>query len=344
VTTGTLTYRPQLDGLRAVAVMAVLFTHFWHLDSGAGRMGVRLFFVLSGYLITSILLRDGLTLSFYVRRAARLWPAFYLALLIAWGLDLNGIRWSWKWHAAQLSNVFLARHGSWAIAWPIDHLWSLNVEEQFYLVWPILIALTPRRLIVALLWLIGLTAPIYRSVVGNEFTNLLPFASLDALAAGGLIAVASRRLIPHIRDPGDGNFKFTALGWIGAAASPLVVRACFGPASPWLSEVIEVGSLVSFCALVLKASEGFSGLTGKVLGSPLLIGLGKISYGVYLYHQFVKAAFFHFGWPYHNGPLTFLACGATTILVAWLSYHCLEHPLREAVSRGTFGTRSAQPS
>jgi peptidoglycan/LPS O-acetylase OafA/YrhL len=327
VTTGPLTYRPQLDGLRAVAVVAVLFTHFWYLDSGAGHMGVRLFFVLSGYLITSILLHEGLTLSFYVRRAARLWPAFYLALLIAWALDLNGIRWSWKWHAAQLSNIFLVRHGNWTIAWPIDHLWSLNVEEQFYLVWPILIGLTPRRLIVPLLCLIALVAPIYRAVLGDEFTNLLPFASLDALAAGGLIAVASKRL-----------------GWLGLATSPLVVWAIFGGAPQWLSEVIEVGTLVSFCALVLKASEGIGGLTGKMLGSRLLIGLGKISYGIYLYHLFVKAAFSHFGWPYDNGPLTFFACSATTILIAWLSYHFLEHPLREVVARATFRMTSAQPS
>jgi peptidoglycan/LPS O-acetylase OafA/YrhL len=183
-------------------------------------------------------------------------------------------------------------------------------------------------LIVPLLWLIALAAPVYRSVVGDEFTNLLPFASLDALAAGGLIAVASRR----------------RLGWLGLAASPLVVWAIIGGAPPRLSEVIEVGTLVSFCALVLKASEGIGGATGKVLGSRLLIGLGKISYGVYLYHLFVKAAFSHFGWPYDNGPLTFLACSATTILIAWLSYHFLEHPLREVVSRATFRMTSAQTS
>ena len=327
VTTAPLAYRPQLDGLRACAVAGVLFSHFWVKESGAGHMGVRLFFVLSGYLITSILLREGLTFSFYLRRAARLWPAFYMALLVAWALDLDAIRWSWKWHALQLSNVFLARHASWLIAWPIDHLWSLNVEEQFYLVWPIVIGLTPRRFIVPLLWLVAFVAPAYRFVVTDEFLNLLPFASLDALAAGGLLAVTSWRL-----------------GWLGLAASPLVVFGILGDAAPWRSQVIEIGTLLTFCALVQKASDGFTGLTGEVLGSRLMIGLGKISYGIYLYHLFVMAAFYRFGWPYAAGPPTFLSCSITTIIIAWFSYRFVERPLREAATRATSRMVGAQPA
>src|ERR1700730_7417958 len=127
VSEAAITYRPQLDALRTFAVFGVLGSHYWLKESLLGHFGVRLFFVLSGFLITSILLQRGSTLAFYARRAARLWPAFYLCLAFALLLDLDGYRTSWKWHAAQLTNIFLSRHGTWDLAWPAAALWSLNV-------------------------------------------------------------------------------------------------------------------------------------------------------------------------------------------------------------------------
>jgi peptidoglycan/LPS O-acetylase OafA/YrhL len=126
---GRIAYRPQLDALRTFAVFSVLISHYWLKESLLGHFGVRLFFVLSGFLITSILLQRGSTWTFYVRRVSRLWPAFYLCLALALLFDMPGYRQSWKWHAAQLTNVYVSLHGTWESAWPAAPLWSLNVEE-----------------------------------------------------------------------------------------------------------------------------------------------------------------------------------------------------------------------
>jgi peptidoglycan/LPS O-acetylase OafA/YrhL len=147
----------QLDGLRAVAVGAVMLQHFW-LGAGLfdfGAMGVRLFFVLSGFLITGILLKSRELLDsgeqrpsfalgrFYIRRFLRIFPLYYAVLLAAWLLRLWGTRGEMGWHLAYLTNVDLFLRGRW---WgDISHFWSLAVEEQFYLVWPLVILLAPRR-------------------------------------------------------------------------------------------------------------------------------------------------------------------------------------------------------
>jgi peptidoglycan/LPS O-acetylase OafA/YrhL len=139
-----LDYLPRLDGVRALAVGGVLVTHFmWFLEPiqtmELGRTGVRLFFVLSGFLITRILLdyRSRMSVGeaarhFYWRRFLRLAPPFYLAVTVALILNLANMREDWPWHVFYLSNFLLAARGS---VEPVGHLWSLAVEEQFYLVW-----------------------------------------------------------------------------------------------------------------------------------------------------------------------------------------------------------------
>src|SRR4051794_35296056 len=121
-----------------------------------GHLGVFLFFVISGYLITGILLRgrqrivagDGsrgqLLRSFYIRRTLRIWPAFYAVLAIAWLCDLTGLRDTIWWHATFTSNILFYIKNEW-LPWPTAHLWSLSVEEQFYLLWPLLILSVPER-------------------------------------------------------------------------------------------------------------------------------------------------------------------------------------------------------
>lgn len=155
-------YMPQLDGLRAIAVGAVMLHHFLPLARFVpydfitlGDLGVRLFFVLSGFLITGILLRcksDVANLGahsrhplrmFYVRRFLRIFPVYYLALGFAALLNLPTVRDSLPWHAAYLSNVFFARSGQFN--GPLSHFWSLAVEEQFYFIWPWLIVFAPSR-------------------------------------------------------------------------------------------------------------------------------------------------------------------------------------------------------
>lgn len=268
---GTLSYRPQLDALRTFAVLSVLISHYWLKESLLGHFGVRLFFVLSGFLITSILLKRGSTWAFYRRRAARLWPAFYLCLAFALLFNLPGYRENWKWHAAQLTNILVSLHGTWDLTWAAAPLWSLNVEEQFYFLWPFVIATVPRRMLPLIFGCIILVAPLYR-IVGAELglnevaLAALPPASLDALGAGALMALWPR------------NWVY----WMGGVCAPLVLLVFIPDLhSLWINELIEFGLLPVFCALVLG---GYQGAFRPLQWTPLP-ALGRISYGIYLYHM-----------------------------------------------------------
>ncbi|RUX02716.1 acyltransferase, partial [Mesorhizobium sp. M2A.F.Ca.ET.037.01.1.1] len=149
----------QLDALRGVAVTLVLYSHFLAPggSSFVGHLGVRLFFVLSGFLITRLLLdaRDtsafasGPALrSFYARRMLRIFPPYFAVLALAWFASEQS-RPSLAWHALYLSNFWYARQNDWT-PWLLCHFWSLSIEEQFYLAWPLIVLLAPRRRIEAI--------------------------------------------------------------------------------------------------------------------------------------------------------------------------------------------------
>lgn len=303
-------YRPQLDSLRALAVSCVLLTHFWMPDVGAGDIGVRLFFVLSGFLITKILLEERPTpQEFYGRRALRLLPAFYLALGFAFVLNLSDIRATWVWHVFNLTNVLLFRTGAWE-PWVTDHLWTLNVEWQFYLIWPFVLLAIPRRALVYAASLLLLIGPTYRAFIEYETQRGLPFAALDAFAAGALLVL--------YRGPSKPVYL------LGLALSPFLIWGLFQS-----NEVVQLGSLPTCIALILAGWRGDL----KALELPQLIELGKISYGVYLYHLFIWGFFYYrFGWV-QRGPMLFVCLSAITISAAWLSYYQLETPLRNLGNR-----------
>jgi peptidoglycan/LPS O-acetylase OafA/YrhL len=318
-------YRPQLDGLRAVAILGVLISHLSGWLPNAGDLGVRLFFVLSGFLITSILLNGMPASDFYLRRAARLWPAFYLALSLALLLDLKGMRATWTWHAMQLTNLYFALHPGWGSVWPADHLWTLNVEVQFYLVWPLVIGMTPRKVLAPVVAALIVLGPLWRlgtALMGtNEFvTWLMPFAYLDALGIGALLALQCRLL------------KF---GWL---AAPVFLYGLF--ADGGLGELTNLASLLTFAWATLAASDG----TISPLQTPSVVYFGRISYGVYLYHLFVLATLRQLGWPSAVGWQTLLTVGALTVVVAASSYHFVERPIRDAVAGFVRARRTASPA
>ena len=203
-------YMPQLDGLRAFAVGAVLIHHFFRPPRIGGvdfaLLGVWLFFVLSGFLITGILLRSrdqidhggcqrGQVLrQFYARRFLRIFPLYYLVLALAATLNLGDVRDTIFWHLAYLSNYLFATQRYWGAV--TAHFWSLSVEEQFYILWPALILFAPRQLLLKLIISAIAIGPIFRVVAHfldfNWIARLtvLP-ASLDALGLGALLAYCS---------------------------------------------------------------------------------------------------------------------------------------------------------
>jgi peptidoglycan/LPS O-acetylase OafA/YrhL len=317
---------PQLDGLRALAVTFVMAFHFVPgVDRYAplGSIGVRLFFVLSGFLITRILLQSrswptGHALRiFYARRALRIFPLFYLVLALAAVIDIGPVRQTIGWHVAYLTNIYLFDRGSWHGS--ISHLWSLAVEEQFYLVWPIVILATAERRLPAMIAAAIVAAPLTRLLVGGPMQSVLPTSCLDSLGAGALLALPAMR--------------HTAIGIGLAAGLPLLAASLAlryaGVTGVPLEVALDLGVSLSSAWLVGGAINGFSGSAGRCLSLRPVVYLGTISYGVYLFHGFMPyvlgryvTGFVDMPWPLRAAVLT-----AATVAIASVSWRWFEKPL-----------------
>jgi peptidoglycan/LPS O-acetylase OafA/YrhL len=311
-----LHYRPQLDSIRCFALFGVLYSHWWNSKSVAGYLGVRLFFALSGFLITKLLLEDPSLLRFYLRRAARLLPAYYLTLAVALVLNLPGLRATWWWHFAMLTNIYFYLQGGWEGPWPADHLWSLSVEWQFYLVYPLIVMALPRRSLPFVLTGIVAVGLLYNLLTKDDVIGVLPFASVDALAVGALMAIYTGPRRP--------------IYIAGALLSPFVVWALFS-----YNFVAGAVSIFCFAAIVLAAWHG--ALTW-IEFRPLIF-IGRISYGFYLFHLFVWAAIM----PYLNLGTGFRLMAILSIITgsfAWLSFRFIETPFRSWANRGLLGRKN----
>ncbi|MHC2454854.1 peptidoglycan/LPS O-acetylase OafA/YrhL [Rhizobium leguminosarum] len=326
---------PQLDGLRAIALLSVFYSHFWQESSNLGHIGVRFFFVLSGFLITNILLdvkghdnhTAGITV-FFARRAARIWPPYFLTLGFCWlaagPLRLPMMQESLPWHALFLSNIWYATHGS--EPWALGHLWTLAVEEQFYLIWPFVILALPSRHFLKLCGALVSCTVLYRVcafALGKvDEANALPFDSIDALAAGAALSFLSA----------EGWSAPRWLLWlsvpVGLAGSIMQIAFDLGNLVQWV--VLEAALVLPLAAIVAVASKG---QFLKILANRSLSGLGRISYGAYLFHLpvwavlFASSARFGVGDFFSRGPLTMLVAGSLSVLTALVSWIMVERPV-----------------
>jgi peptidoglycan/LPS O-acetylase OafA/YrhL len=327
----------RLDGLRAIAVIAVIQQHWGPAlinQIGPGGFGVNCFFVLSGFLITSMLLRardagdrlSGLTV-FYVRRALRIFPAYYAMILVA-SLITEDVRRDWPWHAAYLSNMKLAIDQAWPGS--AAHLWSLSVEEQFYLLWPALVLFLPRHSIDRTILALVLTAPLARFVVltatgGNQFAaaNSL-VGAIDCLALGGWLAC--RRLqsdVPLPRWLFGAGAAVWILGWVIARIEPgSRIPLLFGGTS----------AALMFVWVIDRVSANARG-TEWLAWRPLVY-IGTVSYGVYLVHNFVPrlttlVAPGVGSWMYQHGVGPLVAITIVSIALASASWYLVERPVSD---------------
>jgi len=338
------TFRPDVEGLRGIAILFVLLFHAELAPVPGGFVGVDVFFVISGFLITGLLLRERQRtgridlVGFYGRRVRRLMPAALatvavvlpVASAILVPLDRPGLALDGAAAAASVANIrFAAAAGDYFAAVgspsPFLHFWSLSVEEQFYLVWPFLLLLGMRvgrpRLGAALVLGLVLAASFAACLLLTDAAPgwafyLLPTRAWQ-LATGGLLAIAGVTLA---RLPG---LPMAALGWWGLAAvlaAPLVVDP--SAAYPGVTALLPT---LGTAALIAAGER--RGSPARLLSVGPLRFLGRISYSLYLWH-----------WPILVLPAVAVAAPlepgvrvalvAASVVVATISWACIEEPFR----------------
>ena len=338
---------PSLDGLRAVAVLMVILSHAsaWSnlpkngalhaavVVVGQGGLGVSIFFVISGFLITTLLLQEEDRTGtihlrrFYFRRTFRIFPPFYaylaIAAVVAW-LCHRAL----SWHLLLMSAGYVTNFVPYAWVgdrpsfWYLAHTWSLAVEEQFYLLWPFLLVLVPRRRAVQLSVAVLLTAPLLRLAayellpiyrVAEQWYHLLPSA-LDLLVFGGLFALINR--IPAARSRMIGMLHPALL--LPAAGFLLVSGLLMAHMPPWFGSLAVI-STTGVCVVLLLACvvRRPATLPGRFLNWAPLRHIGLVSYSLYLWQQM-------FTGPYWT-PTGWLNVAAI-FAAAELSFWCVERP------------------
>jgi peptidoglycan/LPS O-acetylase OafA/YrhL len=330
-------YRPDIDGLRAVAVVAVIIFHAFPTYLPGGFVGVDIFFVISGFLITQILLidlNDGTfnAATFYARRIRRIFPALIVVLIAVFALG---------WHfllpielASLCKNIFasaffsanlmlLTESGYFdldAHMKPLLHLWSLGIEEQFYLLWPLILWLIPRR------WLVpAITSMLAGSFVLNlalidhypSATFYLPFTRAWELLAGALLTQLPRQ--------GRRTAELLGMSGLSAITASVFLFNSHTAFPGWAAIVPVIGTMLALM------SEG-SFVSRLVLTHRTAVNVGLISYPLYLWHWplLVFADIYKF-----SRPLTDIQRGlviVTTFVLARLTYKLLERPIRMAGS------------
>jgi peptidoglycan/LPS O-acetylase OafA/YrhL len=365
-------YFPELDGLRFVAFMMVFLFHRGIPESLLIRLvgrqagwaflfnggyGVQLFFILSGYLITSLLLREEARYgrislrAFWIRRILRIWPLYYLIIAVGFGLlpPLAGESGTRAYSDAMRVHFvpFLLFLGNWTMALirPIAYdwlsiLWSVCVEEQFYLIVPVMIALiAPRYRVAAVVVLMaGAIATRWYCARLNDAQPLIVFntlAQFDTLLSGVLLSlvVGWDRARPRLTV------------WLRWLQWPLYLVIVWGMSHPDLGRGTPLHRTWDFvgvwlCGLgIIMVAVWGSGWPRAVLSYSRIVWLGKISYGLYMYHEIVlwarKTIYLKLPWFANRDELLSMAALALTIAMAAASYYGFEKRFLELKRKWT---------
>jgi peptidoglycan/LPS O-acetylase OafA/YrhL len=278
-------YNRALDGVRALAILAVVSFHCVTPWGSGGFLGVDVFFVLSGYLITTLLAaehREGKIEigAFYARRALRLYPT--LLLLLGAYLALGPILWpnDERWLVAALNAVYLMDYALawWGVHGAIGHTWSLGVEEKFYLLWPLVlpILLRTRRPIA---WLLAsyVAVTAWRYFVTFEWGWAQAYFSFDTRASGILLG-AIAALVPFRVSRPAVMIAGTALAI--AVLVPIIATTPFSVPANGVTLAITLAELSAFILICYVREHPNS----SVLASSPMVHVGRLSYGIYLWH------------------------------------------------------------
>ncbi len=318
---------PFLDGIRGVAILLVLIHHAnktgqislldtWFMNfTQSCWVGVDLFFVLSGFLITGILLDTKTSghffKSFYARRIVRIFPLYYLTLFLyfyvyqpffaAGDMDLRALKDDQLWYWAYLSNVHTSMHGTWPRAGHMIHLWSVSIEEQFYMLWPTVVFFASRKRLkfICLCCLVG--SPLLRALLMASYAGPIPTyvssaTRLDGLVLGALIAIMIRRP--------DEIMRLTRnLRAAGAASVAIVIGFFVMEGGLNMTRVFDYkGSLNAYNFLMMTVAilavafifawllvealiASPNSLFVRLLSGRVLRVFGKYSYCIYMWHM-----------------------------------------------------------
>lgn len=337
-----LFYYKQLDGVRAIAALMVMYLHFFgdvqptdiffrSLDKFAsfGQIGVSIFFVLSGFLITRILMETKNTpryfSDFYIRRALRIFPLYYLFLVISYYVipvllkaplvPFNNQVYYWVY----LQNF--AMTFNWKANGP-GHFWSLAVEEHFYLMWPVLVYFLSKKGIKLAVVAILALAFICRLVLINKGYEVfyLTFTRMDELAIGALLSVW------ELEGKLAGKARTFITCFFLVLIPTIVLWVKFTGQAMNIIQVIKYNLLSSTCfclvGYVVSLKQG-AGLN-KILSSRFFSFSGKISYGLYVYHPLIFSLIINYLPPGTSIILLLVACFAATYFVSYISFRFFE--------------------
>ncbi|MES2429402.1 MAG: acyltransferase [Bacteroidota bacterium] len=343
-------YIKQLDSLRAIAVMLVMISHWIPSKhsinfSQFGAIGVDIFFVLSGFLITNILFnsrdkaelsqtsRSTLIKNFYIRRTLRIFPIYYMViflLLIFSEITDTNIKSAFLYFATYTSNFYFFKIHTWDGM--ISHLWSLAVEEQFYLIWPWFILFTNKKYffhIIISFILIGILGQFF--MMGIKMSTVLTFNCFDAFGLGALLAWKMTYRKEKLKK------FFSLISVIAALSFIFYIIGTFQ--NIWILPLRTIVSLITLWIITyIIIYRDTESLKFKfIFNNRILIFLGKISYGLYLYHSIIPGTINtkiidiylnpylpDFLYKKHWGELFLVENAILVVAISWLSFILIE--------------------
>lgn len=333
-------YRPEIDGLRAVSVVAVILFHAGFGSFGGGFLGVDVFFVLSGYLITSIILSDlqkgqYSLANFYERRARRILPALFLVLIscaifaVFWMPPTELLEFSRALSSVVIfsSNIYFWRSTDYfsvaAELNPLLHTWSLAVEEQFYIFYPIVLVFLARYgrsvLVISIAALLFCSFALNLIALSSERISTLavfyltPFRGWELLV-GAICAFGRPRVAKGLAA------LLSTIGLLAIITSFVIFDSLTpSPSQYTLMPVIGTAFIILFCSS--------TDIVGRLLASRPMVGIGLISYSAYLWHQPVFS-FARIRLLDEPSDSMMLALSVFSLLLAWLTWKFVENPIR----------------
>lgn len=353
-----MNYIRSLDGLRALAIIGVMLYHYELV--ACGWVGVQLFFVLSGFLITGILLSSKEKYSFktyvkrfYWRRSLRIFPLYFTYLAVVSAViyfvpkyydlkPLLGYLFTYTYNFSRLSEAY-------EFSFFFTHFWSLCIEEQFYLIWPFLIFFLSKTQLKKAIVLIIVLAPAIRYFLGSiltgtyqdkevaDFIYWFPLSQFDAFAIGAALVLYGDDIgryrvyflpVSAVLLLLCGMFNLNSLyqdwSWHNISSMGYPLKSLKNYQHVWAYTLINIffGSLIAFVLALQDATRsGFK----KILETPFMITTGRVSYGMYVFHWAIMIVFHKLVTPYMPIPFAgFVVYLFLVIGFSWLSFHYYE--------------------